>query len=342
MVLYLFNTFRFNELSQMSNKLEFKVLALDTSNESVVHTEKGLLHAFLANDSLWNDSKLDESRFRITDGDLILEVRRVNADRESDTDIGKAFLLTVKADYNCLEPKRVEFLKLLKDQKFDYLYVLLDEVSEKIANSLYPLIYKVENSLRAYIVEFMTARIGAKWWGIMAADNLSEKVQKRKNNEKEFAGLIDNKLYLIDIGDLGEMIYAPSYGTKKTHNIINEISKLDENSPTLKDDIQKLKKDVESNYQKFFNESFRQKKFQEKWQELEKIRNKVAHNNLFTDVDLKRGKILSADILGIIKMAGEKVDQITLRSEEREEIEESFDFKGFRLREWKFMNSELL
>lgn len=307
----------------MSNELKFELLALDTLEKSAVWKETNLLHAFLANGSLWNNPILDDAKFQIKDGNVTLEVQRVKADAEADTELSRAFLVTVKAEYSWLEPRRIAILELVKDRKFDYLYVLLDQVSEEIAKVLYPLIYKVENSLRAYIVRFMTTRIGPKWWEITATNDMTNKVQQRKNNETEFSQFIDNKAYLIDFGDLGKLIYAHSSGFTKKEDIIRKVSELNEDSETLKDAVQRLKKELDSNYQKFFSESFKQKKFQNKWEELEKIRNKVAHNNLFTDAELKQGQQLSEELINIIDIAVKKVDEVALRSEEKEAILES-------------------
>jgi Apea-like HEPN len=307
----------------MSNELKFELLALDTLEKSVVCKEVNLLHAFLANGSLWNNAILDLPKFRIKDGNVTLEVQRVKGDAEADTELSRAFLVTVKAESSWLEPRRKPILELLKDRKFDYLYILLDQVSEEIANVLYPLIYKVENSLRAYLVRFMTIRIGPKWWEITATNDLTYKVQQRKNNEKEFSQFIDNNAYLIDFGDLGKLIYAHSSGFNKKEDIIRKVSDLNEDSETLKDAVQRLKKELDSNYQKFFSESFKQKDFQKKWEELEKIRHKVAHNNLFTNADLKQGKQLSEELIEIIDIAVQKVDEVALHSEEKEAILES-------------------
>jgi hypothetical protein len=307
----------------MSNELKFELLALDTLEESVVFTETNLLHAFLANGSLWNNPSLDDAKFRIKDGNVTLEVQRVKGDAEADTELSRAFLVTLKAEYSWLEPSRIRILELLKDRKFDYLYVLLDQVSEEIANLLYPLIYKVENSLRAYLVRFMTTRIGPKWWEITAPNDMTNKAQQRKNNETEFSQFIENKAYCIDFGDLGKLIYAHSSGFTKKEDIIRKVSELNEDSETLKDAVKRLKKELDSNYQKFFSESFKQKNFQKKWEELEKIRHKVAHNNLFTDAELKQGQKLSEELINIIDIAVKKVDEVALRSEEKEAILES-------------------
>jgi len=308
----------------MSAVLKFELLALDTVEQSVIQSELNLLHSLLSIGSLWKTPSIDQQGLKIVDADVTLEAKRVKADAESSTDINKAFFITVLGSYDWLEPKRKIIVEFLDNQSFDYLYVLTDQVSEEIAHELYPLIYRVENILRAYIVKFMTTRVGPKWWEITATSDLNQKVKNRKNNEKEFSQHIENNAYLIDFGDLGKLIYAHSSGFTSKEDIIRKISNLEETSEA----IQRLKEELKSNYQRFFKESFKDKNFQEKWEELEKIRHKVAHNNLFTNTDLERGKQLARELLEITNTAIESVDQVTLRSEEREAIRGSFASQG--------------
>ena len=198
---------------------------------------------------------------------------------------------------------------------------MLDEISEQIANQLYPFEYQVENLLRAYIVKFMTTRLGPKWWDITATNELNNKVRQRQNNDKIFnKDIVDNKAYLIDFGDLGEIIYSHSSGFTSKEDILKKISDLEETTEA----IQKFKEELKSNYQKFFKASFSDKKFQEKWRYLEKIRHKVAHNSLFINDELLEGKSTSQDLIEIINNAINSIDKITLRSEEKDAIQKSF------------------
>jgi hypothetical protein len=308
----------------MSSNPKFEILALDTLEKSVIKSEINLLYSLLSNGSLWQQPSIDQQNLRINDGNTEIEAKRVKSDVDADAELNKAFLVMVTGPYDWLEPKRKIIIEFLKNQEFNYLYVLSDQISERISCELYPLIYKVENALRAYIVRFMTTRIGPRWWEITATSDLIQKVKNRKNNEKEFAHFIDNNAYLIDFGDLGKLIYEHSSGFRSKEEIIRKISELDETPEA----IRKFKEDLKSNYQKFFSESFKNQGFQSKWEELEKIRHKVAHNNLFTNSDLEKGRQLYEELICIIKTATQKVDQITLDSEEREAIRESFVDRG--------------
>ena len=157
----------------MNTVLKFELLALDTIEQSVIQSEINLLHSLLSVGSLWKTAYIDQQNFKIIDKDATLEARRVTADELSKTDINKAFLITVEGKYEWLEQTRKIIVEFLKNQNFDHLYILTDQISEKIAHELYPLIYRVENRLRAYIVKFMTTRVGPRWWEIKILGNLS-------------------------------------------------------------------------------------------------------------------------------------------------------------------------
>jgi hypothetical protein len=305
----------------MKSNFKFDLLVLDTEKKSDVQSEVNLLHSLLSNGSLWKAAVLDQSKLKINDGKTKILINQVSPEDDTEEKT-KAFLIKVESEYDWLEPNRTVILAFLRKQNFDYLYVLIDEISEQIAIELYPLIYQVENLLRAYIVKFMTTRLGPKWWDITATNELNKKVQQRKNNEKVFAEYIDNKAYLIDFGELGEIIYSHSSGFTSKEDILKKITELEETTEAIK----LFKEELKSNYQKFFKESFSDKKFQEKWEKLEKIRHKVAHNSLFTDNDLVEGKEISENLIEIIKTAIESIDKVTLRLEEKEAIQKSFGF----------------
>ena len=53
---------------------------------------------------------------------------------------------------------------------------------------------------------------------------------------------------------------------------------------------------------------------------MEKLRNKVAHNNLFINSDLERGQMLFNELMNIIDTATKEVDNVILQQEEKEAI----------------------
>ncbi|MDY7047861.1 MAG: HEPN domain-containing protein [Microcystis panniformis WG22] len=170
----------------------------------------------------------------------------------------------------------------------------------------------MENHLRAYITKFMTTKIGVNWWKTEAPQDFSKKVNDRKNNETKFASYIDNKLYLIDFNDLGEYIYKLSSGCITKEDLIKKIDGLEETPEA----IRKLKEETKSNGDKFFKESFKDRNFQSNWEKLYKTRNKVAHNNLFTQKELDEAQKIYQDLIQTIKNAEQKLEGLILTTEE--------------------------
>ena len=299
-------------------ELNFEVLALDTDNNSNIDSERNLIHSLLANGSLWHDSdpKMEDDGKRIVSENVTITAKSVDEESSGQAALSKAFLVLMTGSYSRLEPLRASFAKHLEERHFDHIYILIDEVSETIACKLYPKIYKVENLLRAYLIKFMSTRLGPNWWEITAANDLRRKVNQRKNNEKTFGPLIKNDAYLVDFKDVGRMIYSYSSGFTSKQDIISKIQNLEEKPEAVRE----LKKQMQSNYQKFFKESFKDNNFQEKWEELEKIRHKVAHNNLFTEKDLKRGNKLSEELISTIQKAIEAVEELVIPAEEKTAI----------------------
>ena len=105
-------------------KLKFELLVIDTVEQSVIQSELNLLYSLLSIGSLWKTPRIDDQQnFKITDGEVILEAKRVTEDEASSTDINKAFLITALGSYEWLEPTRKVIVEFLKNQSFDYIYI---------------------------------------------------------------------------------------------------------------------------------------------------------------------------------------------------------------------------
>jgi hypothetical protein len=308
-----------------SDKLYFELLALNTKGVSVIRSEINLLHSLLSNGTLWSSPTLHEKDKYISDGELKLAVKAMNQEEESNPSFGRAFLIHGEGPFSKLEPIRHPLVDHLAYQHLGPLYVLRDGASEYIACQLYPLLYRVENSLRGYLMKFMTTRLGPRWWEITAAGEWSQKIRQRKTNEAVFAAYIDNNAYLIDFGDLGRMIFAQSSGFTSKDDIIMKITGLEETPEAIRE----LKGQLQTNYHKFFKETFKDRGFQEKWEELEKLRHKVAHNNLFVKSDMEAGKKLCKELLDIINSASSAMESVVIAEEEKEAIRQGYVAQGY-------------
>lgn len=312
-------------MPESTDKLYYELLALDTKGSSVIKSEINLLHSLLSNGTLWSNPTLHEREKYVSDGDLKLAIKSVSQEAESNPSLGRAFLVHVEGSFGKVEPIRHPLVDHLAYQHLGPLYVLKDGASEYIACQLYPLIYQVENALRGYLMKFMTTRLGPRWWEVTAAGEWGQKIRQRKTNETVFATHIDNNAYLIDFGDLGRMIYAQSSGFTSKDDIIKKIADLEETPAAIRE----FKNQLQTNYHKFFKETFKDRGFQEKWEELEKLRHKVAHNNLFVKADMEAGKKLWQELLDITSSASSLMESVVIDEAEKEAIRQGYVSQGY-------------
>jgi len=307
----------------MSDRLTYELLALDPTEDTRCEDAPCLLYMLRGFSALWTTPKVSENEFQIRDGATVLHVGHVKPPASDDLvpgiAFGRAFIVTLAGPFDAIEPLREPLTAYLKDQKFDRLYVLKDEVSEDIACQLYPHLYRIENQLRGYLIKFMSTRVGPAWWEMTVSQEMSQKVSMRKKNERTFGKHVENSAYLIDFDELGEMIYEQSSGFVTKEDILKQISALPETSEAIK----AFKKDLQTNYQKLFKESFADKGFREKWKAFEVLRNKIAHGNLFTADDLTEGQRLAREIADLIVAADRKTEELVITEKEREAIQGS-------------------
>lgn len=322
-------------LSIMKKKYIFELLCLDSLGRSVIKSEENLAYSLLANNDLWLNPTKRESSIFDDKLNLTLGIKQLSKEDENDINVKNTFLIKIKGDFEPIEEFRMKIVSYLHKQEYSQIYILLDEVSSEISCRIYPKINLVENLLRKYVMKFFITKLGPSWWNVTADSEMKKKVNLRKNNEPLFSSYIDNKAFLIDFGELGKMVHSQSSGFISREDIVSKVLGLEETS----DAIINLKKELESNYTKFFQDTFKEKGFQTKWEELEKIRHKVAHNNLFTRKDLDTADTLASDLTEIINNANNKIDTITFSIDEKVTIQENI---ASRLETYEVISEELL
>jgi hypothetical protein len=298
-------------------KQNYEILCVDVTGNCVAQTERALCYALLAHSELFLEPRLSNDH-TITDEkqSLTIVVTHVDPDPELKQSLKSGFLIKAKGPFDVLEPLRIRLLSHLRDQKFEHQYVLMDEVSSALANEIYPRINAVENALRKYLIKFLVTKLGPNWWSVTADAEMQKKIVSRKNNESHFSQKADGKAYLIDFGELGRIVYAQSSGFISRDDIYTKVMAMDETIEA----IQSLKLELQSNYTKFFKDTFKDKNFQQKWEDLEKIRHKVAHNSLFVIDDRNIAERLCNELLEIINDANRKIDELKFSQDEREAI----------------------
>ena len=300
---------------------QFQILVLDTGSKTRCATSTDLLYSIRGFGRLWPDhTSVLEKESRIVADAYTIEVstKEENSEQPADRDLSRAFLVTLEGQIDAIGPLRVPLLEFIRDLSFEHRYVVKDEVSQHIAGELYPYLYRVENLLRGYLTRFMTTRFGGTWWKLNASKEMDDKTKMRRKNDQVFGKLIDNSAYLIDFGELGELVFKQTSGFLTKEDVEKRVMQLPETIDALKS----LKAELQTNYHKFFKAAFADKDFQPKWSRWEVLRNKIAHANLFIEEDLTEGKALAEEIIAIITAAEESDAQPIVTRSEREAMQE--------------------
>lgn len=304
--------------------LKFELLCIDQENKVKFKKPGNFIRALSIIESLWNgDLSICENSLEISDDIQKIKIsiqpfdtsKVVTGERFS-----SAYYIIVEGEFDSIETFRVKLLDQLKDLGFNHRRILVDEVSNKIAADIYPLLNSIENLLRRYIVRFFTAKIGTDWWSIAVSKENRDKANSKKSNEVIFTktARVVADVTLLNFDQLGKIIYSQSSIFTKTEDIFEKIK--------TASDLESLRKELlEGNYAKYFKDTFEQKNFKEKWESLTFIRNKVAHNNYFVKEDLVSAHDLHNKLTQIINDADNSIDTLTLSIADKEAVRKAID-----------------
>lgn len=305
----------------MKKEYSFELLIIDHSGKSEILSPKSLLYGLLSTEKLWDSAKNIEEKehYSIVDGNLEVIIKPLDTSSTLYDLIESGFLLKVKStDFDKIERFRYPFiLHLRRRLQFEHIRILTDDVSTEISNKAYPLINELENLLRRYIAKFFTQKIGIDWWEKAVPDKVIDKTKMRNGNESVFSNIVQTDLTLIDFDDLGEIIYKHKLGFNRPQNLADSLLKIN-----TTEELEKLKADLDSNYNRFFKQNFKDLDFDKKWKQLFIIRNKVAHNNLFVQDDLDLTNKLHTELKEIILKAEAKINEFKFSVEEQVAIRE--------------------
>ena len=213
------------------------------------------------------------------------------------------------------------YLDMLKNIKStilkytDSFEILWDDVSFCCSQKAYPQIYEIENLMRKLLTKFMLVNVGTKW----EKENTPSKIGKSKNQMKEI-NVGNSLLYQLDFIELSTFLFEP-YAIKNTIEDLKQYSnKKDTQIFAVLD--QYIPK---SNWARYFNNviSAEDEHIKKRWDELYKLRCKIAHNNLFTIDDLVRVESLIKEIKPSIELAIEELDKINVSDSDKEIISEN-------------------
>src|SRR5271157_2316392 len=125
----------------------FQILVLDPGTQSRFENALSLVYGLRGFSQLWKTPKISEADFRITDGATTLDVREQTKPTQSTLSTGnsnsRTYLVSLSGEYEGIESLRILLTEFMKDEKFEYRYIIKDEISEYIACELYPYLYRI-------------------------------------------------------------------------------------------------------------------------------------------------------------------------------------------------------
>ena len=207
------------------------------------------------------------------------------------------FSSTDSNEYDIFLEKFKVYLKDILIKEWKICTWVIDEQSETLGMQLYPLIFKAENKMRAFINKIMTYNFGFKWTELTGLENIKKGYNKNSSTFKrevpEFNNIND---YLIcSTAESLKKIMLESKVFESTINFSDEESKIlrekidKNNSDAVVDFIlknRKVKVDIWNDlFKKFFDE-----KIKKEIDDFIKNRNHVAHNKLMTKASYDKMK----------------------------------------------------
>lgn len=233
-------------MSISENQMKYELLCVDTKGSTGFFKEEKLVQNLLSREELYPSGSHKKAGGIHTLLDSILGIETTvtlfDTKQESLIADGASFLIIVKGPFEALAGHRYKLLTYLRTLKFEDLYILTDDVSVEIACKIYPNVNRIENYLRKFLLKFFVTKYGEKWWSMTADKTMETKVRDRQDNETVFTSMIKNKVYSIDFGDLGRIIYASSSGYNEKDSIIKELMQINS-----MEGVKKLQHEVQSN-----------------------------------------------------------------------------------------------
>lgn len=258
---------------------------------------------------------------------------------KTQTQLGiRIFSLKYDDEYNSFLEKFKVYLKEVLLQEWEVCTWIIDEQSEYLGMQLYPMIFKVENKMRAFVNKVMTHKFGFKWMELIGLEDIIKGYQRSnvdfKREVPEFNNIND---YLIcsTAESLAKLIlrskvFEPSISLSDVDSIkIHKMLAENKSNALLSSllEMRKVKVDLWKDvFEKYFDE-----KIKKGIRDFIKNRNHVAHNKLITKASYDKMK---NNIEEIEKMF-DKADEAFTDEEPSDELYETWNIEQEKIRNEK-------
>lgn len=277
---------------QKTGVFKFELLCVDSNQRASITTERGLKYNLMSNEKIWKDAVYDDRYLEDRKLGIKLYAEAINqADNGKNGFARTTFKISMVGVFDVIESLRYEIVQHIKSMNFDKVFVLTDEISENIAQNIYPQINKVENALRKYLIMWLEEQGQQSLsdaFMVWKSDNRNVGFDTTGNN---FIALTDNRVYQINFHDLGEMADSTNEMTADYDQVINLIEEAEEIG-----DLQKIKDYIRAN-SSVGNDILQRGYFKQKWQALSRIRQKTVDNHLLVLQDYVEAEKLIDELL---------------------------------------------
>ncbi|WP_199465309.1 HEPN domain-containing protein [Vibrio sp. bablab_jr001] len=176
---------------------------------------------------------------------------------------------------------------------------VFDGVSAYYAEKAYPVVHNIENLMRKLYTKFTLIQLGPKWIDSIPKDVAgAPKLQQSGHNP----------LYDFDFITINDLLFT-DYPSKQIDSTVLKDIKQGKLSP---EEIENYI--PTSNWERYFTElvECESKYLQKRWKQLYELRNKIAHNKLFTKSDLDNVKKISEEVKSKLIPALEKISSVNI------------------------------
>lgn len=302
--------------------MKVELLILISGDDTFCNTAKSF------SDFLKIDSLISITQKKISYKKTIQSSELVSADLQIQTNkvksINERFFLVI---LECENTDHIDEFSELLDRLRDIVQrispdqctinTLWDDIGRIYAERSYPLINEIENLMRGLIARFMLITVGMKW----SKDAMHPDLFSQIENFEEEAPYTDD-LQKLDFIQLSDVLFK-----KKRDISLDDFDKLLQATKFSQEDKDKILKYIpKSNWEKYFSSIIEEKDtdLEKKWALLYKLRNKVAHNRSIKKTEYEKIKGLTSAIKNIISKATEKLGEININEEDREQIINSY------------------
>jgi Apea-like HEPN len=195
-------------------------------------------------------------------------------------------------------------------------HVLWDGLSFNYAQTAYPIVHEIENTMRKLITKFMLINVGLGWAKEAVPREVLDSVRSKDTK------LDHNYLYEVDFIQLSNFLFK-EYATVNPSTLIEKVRKAN-NIADL--DLNELKLSIpKSNWDRFFSKVVKceSEYLKIRWDRLHERRNQIAHNRSVSKFEFDEICTLRDELAPKLQQAIEGLDQVTISEDDRDLLSEN-------------------